>query len=79
LLTTRTRDTICCVGTFGGHKRVRAQFTDTVKLRVPPGFLVAVEAAARQDLCTASEYIRRSVINRLRKDGVPIEEIADGR
>jgi hypothetical protein len=39
-------------------------------VRCPPSLPVAIDKAAAQNLMTASEYVRRSVIERLRADGI---------
>jgi len=48
-------------------------FSELVQFKAPSGFLSAVTTAARQDYCSASEFIRRAVIGRLREAGVAIE------
>jgi hypothetical protein len=37
----------------------------------------AIERAAAQNLMTASEYVRRSVIDRLKADGVKLQTAID--
>jgi hypothetical protein len=46
------------------------RFTDSLRVRCPPSLPAAIDFAAAKSLMTASEYIRRSVIDRLRADGV---------
>jgi hypothetical protein len=46
-----------------------ARFTDSLRIRCPASLPLAIEAAAARNLMTASEY-RRSVIDRLRADGI---------
>lgn len=50
-----------------------ARFTESLRIRCPASLPVAIDAAAARNLMTASEYIRRSVIDRLRSDGFNIE------
>jgi hypothetical protein len=45
-------------------------FTERMFVRCPPAFPLAIERAAAQRLMTSSEYIRRSVFERLRADGI---------
>jgi hypothetical protein len=47
-----------------------ARFTDSLRVRCPPSLPPAIDTAAARNLMTASEYIRRSVIDRLRADGI---------
>jgi hypothetical protein len=48
-------------------------FTGTLQVRCPATLPVAIEQAAAQNLMTASEYVRRSVIDRLKADGVQLQ------
>ena len=52
-------------------------FTDTLQIRCPSVLPPAIERAAAQNLMTASEYVRRSVIDRLKADGVNLQPAAD--
>ena len=45
-------------------------FTGNLQIRCPKTLPVAIEKAAAQSLMTASEYVRRSVIERLKADGI---------
>jgi hypothetical protein len=47
-----------------------ARFTDSLRIRCPASLPVAIDTAAARNLMTASEYVRRSVIDRLRADGI---------
>jgi hypothetical protein len=47
-----------------------ARFTDRMFVRCPPSLPAAIDRAAAQNLMTASEYVRRSVIDRLKADGI---------
>jgi hypothetical protein len=46
-----------------------SRFTDSLRIRCPPFLPAAIDAAAARNLMTASEYVRRSVIDRLKADG----------
>jgi hypothetical protein len=46
------------------------RFTDSLRVRCPPSLPVAIDKAASRHLMTASEYVRRSVIDRLKADGI---------
>jgi hypothetical protein len=45
-------------------------------VRCPSVLPMAVERAAAQRLMTSSEYVRRSVIERLAADGIDLAQIA---
>ncbi len=47
-----------------------ARFSERVLVRCPASLPPAIERAAAKNLMTASEYVRRSVIDRLRADGI---------
>jgi hypothetical protein len=47
-----------------------ARFTDSLRIRCPASLPGAIDRAATKNLMTSSEYVRRSVIDRLRADGV---------
>jgi hypothetical protein len=53
-----------------------ARFTDRMFVRCPASLPPAIDKAAAQNLMTASEYVRRSVIDRLRADGIDPVEVA---
>jgi hypothetical protein len=48
------------------------QFDEQIQFYGPAGFTAAIDAAALQDLCTRSEFLRRTVVARLREIGVEI-------
>lgn len=52
------------------------QFSERLMLRVPAVLPKAIEAAAARNLMTPSEYVRRSVIDRLRADGIDPSRLA---
>jgi len=58
------------VGTSKVLETNGARFTDLLRVRCPPALPRAIDRAAAQNLMTASEYVRRSVIDRLKADGV---------
>jgi hypothetical protein len=45
-------------------------FTGNLQIRCPKTLPVAIEKAASRHLMTSSEYVRRSVIDRLKADGI---------
>jgi hypothetical protein len=47
-----------------------ARFTHRVFVRCPASLPLAIDRAAAKNLMTASEYVRRSVIDRLKADGI---------
>jgi uncharacterized protein with beta-barrel porin domain len=47
-----------------------SRFQKLVQFRAPESLSGAIDAAARRDCQSKSEYIRRSVIERLRADGI---------
>ena len=46
------------------------RFTDSLRIRCQPRLINAIDKAAARNLMTASEYVRRSVIERLKADGI---------
>jgi hypothetical protein len=53
-----------------------ARFTDSLRIRCPASLPVAIDTAAARKLMTASEYVRRCVIERLEADGIDLATIA---
>jgi hypothetical protein len=53
-----------------------ARFTDSMRIRCPASLPSAIDRAAAKNLMTSSEYIRRSVIDRLRLDGIDPAQLA---
>jgi hypothetical protein len=51
-----------------------ARFTESLRIRCPASLPVAIDTAAAWNLMTASEYVRRSVIERLQADGIDLAE-----
>jgi hypothetical protein len=49
---------------------MRLGLSKVVKVRVSNALQMAVETAARRDHSTVSEFIRRTVVDRLRADGM---------
>lgn len=50
------------------------KFHRLVQFRVPDALSAAISSAATRHFQSKSEYVRRSVIERLRSDGVRVEE-----
>jgi hypothetical protein len=50
------------------------KFQRLVQFRVPEALSHAIDTAAIKHFQSKSEYVRRSVIDRLRADGVTVEE-----
>jgi hypothetical protein len=46
------------------------RFNDSFRVRCPASLPAAIETAAARHLMTASEYVRRSIIDRLKADGI---------
>lgn len=53
-----------------GHTHMR--FSEMLRVRCPATLPAAIEKAASKNLMTASEYVRRSVVDRLRADGISV-------
>lgn len=47
-----------------------ARFTERVLIRCPASLPPAIDRGAAKHLMTSSEYVRRSVIDRLKADGI---------
>ena len=45
-------------------------FSESIRFRCPSILPVAIEKGAAQNLMTSSEYVRRSIIDRLKADGI---------
>jgi hypothetical protein len=58
-------------------RKPESYFTDVLQVRCPPVLPPAIERAAAQNLMTASEYVRRSVIDRLKADGVKLRPASE--
>jgi hypothetical protein len=54
----------------GALRKSENYFTGNLQIRCPKTLPVAIEKAAARSLMTASEYVRRSVIERLKADGI---------
>jgi len=56
--------------------RIQAtRFNELVQFKAPDGFLVAVTTAARCEHTSMAEFLRRTVIARLREVGLPLDVI----
>jgi len=53
-------------------RRSAPQFTARILVRCQPSLVAAIDRAAVKNLMTASEYIRRALIKRVKADGVRI-------
>ena len=53
-----------------------ARFTQRVLARCPASLPAAIDRAAAKHLMTSSEYVRRSVIDRLKADGIDPAQFA---
>jgi hypothetical protein len=53
-----------------------ARFTESLRIRCPIALPRAIDKAAARNLMTPSEYVRRSVIDRLRADGIDPSALA---
>jgi hypothetical protein len=51
---------------------VDLRFTELLRVRCPPALPAAIERGANKNLMTASEYVRRSVVDRLKADGISL-------
>ncbi|WBL78806.1 hypothetical protein I3J27_38760 [Bradyrhizobium xenonodulans] len=52
------------------------KFEDLVQFRAPTNLSKAIETAAKQRCQSKSDYIRQSIVDRLRSDGINLREIA---
>jgi hypothetical protein len=60
----------------GALRKSENYFTGNLQIRCPKVLPVAIEKAAAQRLMTSSEYVRRSVIERLKADGIDLAQLA---
>ena len=58
------------------HSDNAARFTQRVFVRCPASLPLAIDRAAAKHLMTSSEYVRRSVIDRLKADGIDPAQFA---
>ena len=52
---------------------MRTEFTELLRVRLPPEVSTAVAEAARKDLTSVSEFARQALIDRVKAHGAPIE------
>ena len=52
------------------------RFPNAIFLRCPASLPHAVELAARKNLMTSAEYMRRSIIDRIKADGIDPSQMA---
>ncbi|WP_168202953.1 hypothetical protein [Tardiphaga sp. vice352] len=50
----------------------RLKYEDLLQVRAPASLSTAIRIAATRKLTTSSEYVRQSVIDRLKADGVEL-------
>jgi hypothetical protein len=50
--------------------------TKLLQFRAPESLSEAIDAAAKRELQTKSEYVRRSIIDRLKASGVDLKQYA---
>ncbi|WP_168204670.1 hypothetical protein [Tardiphaga sp. vice304] len=50
----------------------RLKYEDLLQVRTPASLSTAIRIAATRKLTTSSEYVRQSVIDRLKADGVEL-------
>lgn len=55
------------------------RFTDSLRIRCPASLPDAIVRAAAKKLMTPSEYVRRSVIDQLKVDGIDASPSIRGR
>ncbi len=58
------------------HK-IENYFTGTLQVRCPPTLPAAIEQAAAANAMTMSAYVRQSILERLKADGVHIQSVSD--
>ena len=52
------------------------RFPERLQFRCPPVLTAALAAAAGKEMTTASNYVRRAVVSRLREDGYQLKDNA---
>ncbi len=55
------------------QKTIDSRFSGRVEIRCPPALPRAIQEAAQRQMMTPTEYVRRSIIDRLVADGVALE------
>jgi hypothetical protein len=53
-------------------------FNELIQFKAPDGFAAAVNAAARKDHTSMAEFLRRTVILRLKEIGLPLNTVEPG-
>jgi hypothetical protein len=70
-------DVICsCYGEDEMRDSRPVRFSSYLRIRAPEKLPAAIAAAAERKLTTSSEYARQAIIERLRKDGLSIEDLS---
>ena len=54
-----------------------ARFTERLLVRCPASLPPAIDRAAAKNSMTSSDYVRRSVIDRLKGDGIDLAYLAE--
>ncbi len=54
------------------HSISSLRFSELLRVRCPASLPAAIERGATKNLMTASEYVRRSVVDRLKADGISL-------
>jgi hypothetical protein len=76
VITCVNSDVICgCYGEDEMRDGRPMRFSSYLRIRTPERLPAAIAAAAERRLTTSSEYARQAIIERLRKDGLNIEEL----
>jgi hypothetical protein len=52
------------------------RFPERLQFRCPPALTATLAAAANKEMTTVSDYVRRSVVSRLREDGYQLRDNA---
>ena len=57
----------------------RKSFTEYLKVHVPAGTRDAIEAACARYRINMSDYVRESLVERLKADGIPVPPVLEER
>ena len=61
---------------MGDNSESRSRFPEMIHVRCPANLPKVIESTAQRQLMTPSEYIRRSVFERLKADGLDPAQLA---
>jgi predicted HicB family RNase H-like nuclease len=56
-------------------KPAEKRFSATLQLRAPPRLFPLIDKAADRRCMTPSEYVRQSIVERLKADGIELEAV----